>query len=85
MFSGSILAPVPWAVLGEELCLGINLLFPCSLPFASQGKGLHSPQERDGADFAPWLNASPYCFPVPKAGSSDKGRSPELTALQSSW
>lgn len=35
------LAPMPWAVLGEELCFGTNLLFPCSSPFGSRGKGLH--------------------------------------------
>lgn len=66
-------------MLGEELRLGTNLLFPCSLPFASRGK-MGIPTEMGMVQFSPWLDASARCFPAPKASCSEEGRSPELTS-----
>ena len=64
---------MPWAVFGEELCLGTNAPFPCSSPLAaaSRGTGLRVPAAGGVSRSLPWLPASP---PAPARCPAARGK-----------
>lgn len=75
VFSSSALGSARGRVVPWNECAFSLLVVLCVL---REGAALPH-REKSCAEFAPWLDASAHCFPDPKAGCSEEGRSPELT------